>query len=332
VAAAAPGNAAAAPDTSADPWLGLLLPAAATLVAVGIGRWTGLLGLRPRSAGGSLPPPPLALEPPDRAAASFPSGGDDPGSASSPRSAPAAAHPAGAATALLFALGMLLAGSLAVTILRPALPPLAEPAADGGAGDLGPQATWMAAAYAGQLVVAAGAIAVLGRRGERPGPRGAAAVRSVGYGAALLALGWPMVLLASGLGAAIGTLLGGPPPDPLAHDTLRDLVAAGPTPGAIGVVAIVVLVVPVLEEVLYRGLLLGAARAAGLPTWPAILAVSAVFAVMHWDHAAPHAVVGLFVLGVLFAMATVRTGSLVAATTMHVLFNAGNVAIAYAIS
>jgi membrane protease YdiL (CAAX protease family) len=85
----------------------------------------------------------------------------------------------------------------------------------------------------------------------------------------------------------------------------------------------VVIVAPLVEELFFRGLLLGALRR----RWgsPAAVAVSAgVFAVVH-RQLLP--LPGLFVLGVVAALLVIRTGRLGPAWTLHAGFNAATVAV-----
>ena len=145
---------------------------------------------------------------------------------------------------------------------------------------------------------------------------------------AALAITWPIVNAVGWAAARIAFLGTHEPTDPVAHETLHLLLASPRDAWFAVMVVLVTLVTPVVEEVMYRGLIQDAARRVGLGPWPAILATSFVFASMHWQNTAPHAVAGLFVLSLGFGWAFERTGRLVAPIIMHVLFNAGNLAIA----
>jgi len=82
-------------------------------------------------------------------------------------------------------------------------------------------------------------------------------------------------------------------------------------------------VAPVFEEIFFRGFAYPALK----QRWgalPAMLTVSAVFAAIHF-HA--ESALPLFVLAIGFTLAYEVTGSLVAPVTMHILFNAANVAM-----
>ncbi|MFM7509928.1 MAG: lysostaphin resistance A-like protein [Actinomycetota bacterium] len=82
---------------------------------------------------------------------------------------------------------------------------------------------------------------------------------------------------------------------------------------------VVVVGAPVVEELFYRGLLLGALRKR---RWPAVIAAAvsgAVFAAMHFQ---PLQFPGLFVLGTILALLVLRTGRLGSAIVAHATFNA----------
>ena len=98
----------------------------------------------------------------------------------------------------------------------------------------------------------------------------------------------------------------------------RDLLDRVEGPGLIVMGLAVVLVAPVVEELYFRGLLLGALR----PRWgtgAAVMGSSMVFGVTHFQ---PLQFVGLFAAGLIFAGAAVRTGRLLAAVAVHAGFNA----------
>lgn len=166
-------------------------------------------------------------------------------------------------------------------------------------------------------------------RSHRPSPdarfgRGRAAL----LGAASLLAAWPIAAAFGWVAAVISSWITGRPPDPIAHDTLRALLDSPADGWLIVVSALVVIVTPVLEELLYRGLLQETLRTLGVGRWPAIVAASVVFAVMHWQNTAPHAVLSLFVLSLGFGWVYERTGRLTASIIMHMLFNLGNLSLA----
>jgi membrane protease YdiL (CAAX protease family) len=82
------------------------------------------------------------------------------------------------------------------------------------------------------------------------------------------------------------------------------------------------LVAPVVEELVYRGLIYGFARSL-IGHWPAALLSSAIFALVHVDAVAS---LPLFVLALGLATAYDRSRSLWVPVIMHMLFNAWNLA------
>jgi membrane protease YdiL (CAAX protease family) len=84
-----------------------------------------------------------------------------------------------------------------------------------------------------------------------------------------------------------------------------------------------VVVAPVFEEILFRGLAYPVLKQR-FGTARALVAVSAVFALIHFHLPS---VVPLFALAVALALAYELTGSLLASITMHALFNATSVAM-----
>jgi membrane protease YdiL (CAAX protease family) len=130
----------------------------------------------------------------------------------------------------------------------------------------------------------------------------------------------------------IHEFVSGESPDPIAHATLQLLVDSERDGWLVVLLGLVILVVPIVEELLYRGLLQDALVRAGLGRWGGIGLTGLAFALMHYTAAAPHAVAALFVLGLGFGWAYERTGRLIAPIVMHVLFNLGNVLLAMAIA
>lgn len=90
----------------------------------------------------------------------------------------------------------------------------------------------------------------------------------------------------------------------------------------VGLVLMVVVGAPVVEELLYRGLLLGALGRC-LPTAVAVAASSAWFALIHFR---PVEYPGLFLIGVVLAVCTVMTRRIGMAVVGHAAFNAAGLA------
>lgn len=151
-----------------------------------------------------------------------------------------------------------------------------------------------------------------------------------GVGALLLAL--PAVIVTGAVSQWAWVAMGGAPPEGAAHTTLALLFEKGEPIGNVWwwvAVAGAAVGAPLLEELIYRGLLQGAAvRAFGRP-WAAIVLTSAVFTVVHLGAAPPYALPTLFVLGVALGVAMERTGRLGVCVAMHAGFNIVNLAAAW---
>jgi len=87
---------------------------------------------------------------------------------------------------------------------------------------------------------------------------------------------------------------------------------------------VVVAGAPLVEELFYRGLLLGALRKRGVGPVLASVLCGAVFAAMHLQ---PLQFLGLFVLGTVLSGLVLRTGRIGAAVVAHATFNAVTVAL-----
>jgi membrane protease YdiL (CAAX protease family) len=102
----------------------------------------------------------------------------------------------------------------------------------------------------------------------------------------------------------------------VAYGGLLEQLAPGATSGAASVV-VAVLAAPVVEELLFRGLLLGGLRRTASPL-VAVVWSSLLFAFVHpmpwWPL--------VFVLGVLCAGLRLRSGSLIAAVALHAAYGA----------
>jgi len=79
---------------------------------------------------------------------------------------------------------------------------------------------------------------------------------------------------------------------------------------------------------MYRGVLQEALRRLGIGAWPAVLGVSAIFTLLHATVVPWHGLVGLAAISIAFGWVYERTGRLTASITLHMLFNAGNLAVA----
>ena len=124
-----------------------------------------------------------------------------------------------------------------------------------------------------------------------------------------------------------------PAPDDIAHATLREIVADPFAPATILTVLMVTLLVPVFEELVYRGFLQSgfrrlAGRESRTAVWLAIGSSSVLFTLAHVQAADLRAFPVLLVLSLGMGIAYERTGTLWAPIPIHIAFNAANVGLA----
>jgi membrane protease YdiL (CAAX protease family) len=157
--------------------------------------------------------------------------------------------------------------------------------------------------------------------------------KGVAVGALGLVAVFPLMLLVSVAATQLTVLLGGKP-EMLAHAALPMLTQNLFTPRWWAMVGSAVVLAPVVEETIFRGVVQTSLRQAGLVPnrWRAIIVTSVVFAAIHGGVAQWYALPSLFVLSLGLGYVFERTGSLYASMTMHGLFNASQVALAIAIS
>lgn len=159
----------------------------------------------------------------------------------------------------------------------------------------------------------------------RARPTGRAAVAK---GLLAMIVVWPIVAGTSMVTSSIARLIQGGPVDVIAHDTLARLAESPMGPWLVVMSIQVVLVAPLLEEVLYRGILQRTLTSLDLGRWTGIIITSVIFVSMHVGAARWHALPALFVLSLGFGWVYERTGRLAAPIAMHITFNALNLALA----
>ncbi len=174
-----------------------------------------------------------------------------------------------------------------------------------------------------QLPVLAAAALLVSRPGARRG-------REALLGLLAMAAAWPVVATTAMVAIALRARFIGEPTDPIGHEVLRLILDDGSGAWRLALIGYAVIGAPVVEEVLYRGLLQQAGRAIGLSPWSAIAATSALFAAAHWSVVAPPALAALVVLGLLFGWLRERTGGLTSPIVAHAAFNVANLVIATA--
>lgn len=131
-------------------------------------------------------------------------------------------------------------------------------------------------------------------------------------GAAFLAI--PLMPLVSGLTVGFQKLTGRPVKSP----QIGMLAPDGFTwHGAIGLILLAGILIPVMEEVLFRGLLFRWLRKRW-SAWPAILTSAVIFGVAHMI---PDTIPGTATIGILLAWLYERTGSLWIPVVTHVTYN-----------
>lgn len=149
-----------------------------------------------------------------------------------------------------------------------------------------------------------------------------------------LALGFGLVAGIATLFAAYGinillTLLVGVE-DPVEQQLLQDAMAGGVT--LLLAAFIAVIVAPIVEEIVFRGILF---RALGdrIGVWLGALISSAIFALIHIEVVVsqPVALGGLFAVGMVLALAYHWTGNLLVPVLGHAVFNAASIGLALAI-
>ncbi len=132
--------------------------------------------------------------------------------------------------------------------------------------------------------------------------------------------------------AAVTLLLGavGVESPAIAHDLLYAIRDGSPTVRA-GLIAAAVLIAPLIEEIVFRGIIQSGLRQAGVVArpWHAIVATAALFALIH-GNVAYQAWPGLFVLALGLGYVYERTGSLWSSILIHAIFNALNIAMVLA--
>ncbi|MEN6307416.1 MAG: type II CAAX endopeptidase family protein [Anaerohalosphaeraceae bacterium] len=141
--------------------------------------------------------------------------------------------------------------------------------------------------------------------------------KDLGWGAVNLAAIYPVVLLALYLTVAVGKLFAGPEFELQKHQTLVEMNQTIPMWMRMSLVLFAVAIVPVFEEVLFRGLIQSTLTAYLPSPWMSIGITSALFAGLHYG---THSV-GIFVLACCLGYAYERSGSLWRPIFIHILFN-----------
>jgi len=156
--------------------------------------------------------------------------------------------------------------------------------------------------------------------------------REVAVGLLGLVLVTPVIMATHLVSAALAKVVFNHEVDPVAHTALRAMLDAEST----GVLAIylasAVILAPLMEELVYRGLIHNGVVAALRPfnRWWAVGVSAVLFTGIHIQGVAPAALPGLLVLSIALGWLYERTRSLWPGVFLHLLFNAGNIAWLFA--
>ena len=180
----------------------------------------------------------------------------------------------------------------------------------------------------GMGITAAGVLLSLFRRAS-PGAEGITPRwRDAMWGVIAFAIIMPIVMAASQASVWLAWVIDRWYPEKIAHKTLQEIVDNPSNPWVWVMAAGAVVGAPIVEEFVYRVCLQGALVRATKRAWVSILVVSTLFALAHWGRVPWHAMITLGVLGVAMGVAYERTKGLLVPITIHVLFNATNIAMA----
>lgn len=138
----------------------------------------------------------------------------------------------------------------------------------------------------------------------------------------------PMVLGSSAICMIIAKMLEQPAPT-VGHEMLKTLLDSTDPLATALMVTSAVLVAPILEEIIFRGLVQTALLAWLGPQsrWLMLLIASAVFALIHGSVASWHVLPGLFILGLVLGWLYEKYNSLLPAIVLHTLFNLVNIGL-----
>ncbi|MBM4107204.1 MAG: CPBP family intramembrane metalloprotease [Phycisphaerae bacterium] len=177
-----------------------------------------------------------------------------------------------------------------------------------------------------------GAAAVLGAllaaRAHRIAPLAGLRITGRGMliGAGALVVAAPVVYAAGRLSVWAYRALTQVEPERLAHDTLKEIVERPGEPAAWLLIAAVVVLAPIAEEIAFRGFLQTSILRLTRRPWVAIAGASAVFTLVHGLE--PYAMATVFALSLCLGVAFERRKNLGVPIAMHAIFNAANVWLA----
>ena len=138
----------------------------------------------------------------------------------------------------------------------------------------------------------------------------------------------PLALITSGVAHFLFSSIGWEDPNEMGHETLTLIQNAEFSTYLVVVVLGATFGAGVIEEVVFRGLLLPSVAHffGGSSAWSAIFTTSVIFSAMHIGSVPLSALLGLIVLSVGLCLARVKSGGVFAPIVIHILFNAFNIA------
>ena len=138
----------------------------------------------------------------------------------------------------------------------------------------------------------------------------------------------PLALITSGVAHFLFSSIGWEDPNEMGHETLTLIQNAEFSTYLVVVVLAATFGAGVVEEVVFRGLLLPSVAHffGGSSAWSAIFTTSVIFSAMHIGSVPLSALLGLIVLSVGLCLARVKSGGVFAPIVIHILFNAFNIA------
>jgi len=146
--------------------------------------------------------------------------------------------------------------------------------------------------------------------------------KDIGWATVNLVAIWPVLVTTVLLSTHIGKMLYGPDYQLQQHDELKLLMENPSTALITSVVLMTIVIAPIFEEMMFRGLIQTLFRSYLRKPWPAILLTSALFAIIHENTGHWPA---LFTLAMCLGYSYEKSGSLLRPILIHMLFNATSV-------
>jgi membrane protease YdiL (CAAX protease family) len=150
-------------------------------------------------------------------------------------------------------------------------------------------------------------------------------------GLGLFVVVYPLVALAGILGVWVARGFDTVTQDRLAHETLQLIVQNKGQGWNWVLIAAMIVLVPIAEELIYRVFLQSAILRIVRSRWTAVILTSLLFAAAHWTalpEGGKYAIAPIFALSVALGASYERTGRLGVPIVMHAAFNALNLAMA----